>query len=178
MIQEVAKMANMTSAYANKVLRKLQDDKDFWMNKEREGYVYVAALDEEPVVPDYDYRSVADAIAEIDDKIVKIKHAINIVNATNKIEIGDKSLSIDSILVRMAQLNKRKAVLDRMRKLQPKTRVNSGVYAVRKAAPEYQYINYDLELIKKEYEIIDTEIATMQIALDKFNQTFEFEINI
>lgn len=171
-------MANMTSAYANKVLRKLQDDKDFWMNKEREGYVYVAALDEEPVVPDYDYETVAEAIAEIDEKIVKIKHAINIVNATNEIVISDKALSIDSVLVRMAQLNKRKTVLDRMRKLQPQTRINSGVYSVRKTSPEYQYINYDLELIKKEYETIDSEIAAMQIALDKFNQTFEFEVNI
>lgn len=46
----------MTSAYANKVLRTLQEDKEFWLNKEREGYVYVAALDEEPVIPDYDYK--------------------------------------------------------------------------------------------------------------------------
>ena len=37
-------------------------------------------------------------------------------------------MSIDTILVRMAQLNKRKAVLDRMRKLQPKTRINSEKY--------------------------------------------------
>ena len=62
-------------------------------------------------------------------------------------------MSIDAILIRMAQFNKHKNVLDRMRKQQPKTRINSGTYAVRKAVPEYQYINYDLDLIKKEYEI-------------------------
>lgn len=171
-------MAKMTSAYANKVLKKLQEDKEFWLNKEREGYVYVAALDEEPVIPDYDYKVVAANITEIDEKIVKIKHAINIVNATNEIAVGDKKMSIDMILVRMAQFNKRKNVLDRMRKQQPKTRINSGMYTARKTAPEYQYINYDLDLIKKEYETFDSEIAAMQIALDKFNQTYEFDVEI
>ena len=63
-----------------------------------------------------------------------------------------------------------------MRKQQPKTRISSGFYQSRKTAPEYQYINYDLELIKKEYEKIDSRIAEMQIALDKYNQTFEFEV--
>ena len=171
-------MTKMTSAYANKLLRKLQEDKEFWLSKEREGHVYVAALEEEPVVPDYDYRTVSDNICEIDQKIVKIKHAINLVNVTNEIVVGELSMSIDEILVKMAQLNKRKSVLDRMRKIQPQTRINSGPFAARKAAPEYQYINYDIELVKKEYEEIDAEIAAMQIALDKFNQTFEFEVEV
>ena len=47
-------MAKMTSAYANKVLKKLNDDKTYYLNKEEEGQVYVAAIDEEPVIPDYD----------------------------------------------------------------------------------------------------------------------------
>ena len=42
-------MAKMTSAYASKILKKLQEDKEFWCNKEREGCIYVAASDEEPL---------------------------------------------------------------------------------------------------------------------------------
>lgn len=171
-------MTKMTSAYANKVLRKLTEDKDFWRSKEREGCLYVAALDEEPVIPEYDYSEVAKNIAEIDDKIVKIKHAINVANCTNEITVGDSKLTADMILVKMAQLNKRKAILDEMRKQQPKTRINSGMFSTRKTAPEYQYINYDLDLIKKEYEMIDTEVSAMQIALDKYNQTVEFDVDI
>jgi len=76
----------------------------------------------------------------------------------------------------LAQLNRRKLVLDDMRKQEPKTRINSGVYAARKTAPEYRYINYDLEVIKSDYERIDAELAAMQIALDKYNQTYEFEL--
>ncbi len=169
-------MAKMTSAYASKILKKLQEDKEFWCNKEREGCIYVAASDEEPVIPDYDYKKVASEITAIDEKIVKIKHAINVNNVNNRIEVGDVKMSIDEILVKMAQLNKRKFTLDSMRKREEKTRINSGAFNTRKTAPEYQYINYDLELVKSEYEKIDAEIAKMQIALDKYNQTFEFEV--
>ena len=169
-------MAKMTSAYANKVLKKLNDDKNYYLNKEEEGQVYVAAIDEEPVIPDYDYVEVSAKIAEIDEKIVKIKHSINVVNATNKIAVGNSEMTVDTILVRMAQLNKRKLVLDKMRKRQEKTRENYGYLNARKATPEYQYINYDLKLVSSEYERIDSEIAAMQIALDKFNQTFEFDV--
>lgn len=166
----------MTSSYANKVLRKLNEDKAFWDNKEKSSCFYTAAADEEdPVIPEYDYKTVADTIDEIDEKIVKIKHAINVVNATSELQIGDKKMTIDEILVRMAQLNKRKSFLDSLRKQEPKTRMNSG-YLARKTAPEYQYINYDLDIVKGEYDRIDEEIAIMQIELDKFNQTYEFEV--
>ena len=57
-------MTKMTSAYANKVLRKLNDDKDFWLTKEKEGYLYVAAVDEEPVIPEYDYKEVSGNISD------------------------------------------------------------------------------------------------------------------
>ena len=171
-------MTMMTSAYANKVLRKLTEDKEYWRRKENEGCTYVAAIDEEPVIPDYDYEKVAAEITAIDEKILKIKHAININNATNKVAVGNAEMTIDEILVKMAQLSKRKAVLDNLRKREPKTRINSGLYSSRKTAPEYEYVNYDIELVKKEYERIDAEIAAMQIALDKYNQTFEFEIPV
>ena len=171
-------MTKMTSAYANKVLKKLKEDKEFWLSKEREGCVYIAALDEEPVIPEYDYKTVADNISEIDEKIAIIKHTINIVNVTNEIVVGDKMYTIDTVLVKMAQMNKRKEFLDRLRKMQPKTRINSSMYGARKVAPEYQYINFDIEVVKKEYEELDAKIAVMQIELDKFNQTFEFEVDI
>jgi hypothetical protein len=171
-------MAMMTSAYANKVLKKLNDDKEYYCRKEAEGYVYIAALDEEPVIPEYNYEEVSAAIDEIDSKIVKIKHAINLANLNSKVQVGDKTMSVDEILVRMAQLSKRRATLDSMRKQEPKKRLATSSYMARKTAPEYCYINYDLDVVKADYERIDAEIAEMQIALDKHNQTFEFEVEI
>ena len=58
----------------------------------------------------------------------------------------------------------------------PKTRVESGMFSSRKSVPEYRYINYDLDLIKSEYEKTNKEIMVLQIALDKHNQTVEFEV--
>ena len=171
-------MQKMTSAYANKMLKSLDEDKAFWVNKEEASSTYVVANNEEPVVPEYDYVQVANTIAEIDEKITIIKHALNVANATAKVVVDDIEMSIDMILIRMAQLNKRKNVLDIMRKRLPKAREEQRSYMSRNTVPEYRYINYDLELIKKEYESVSLMIMEMQMALDRYNQTVQFEVNM
>lgn len=170
-------MRKMTSAYANKMLRSLEEDKEFWVNKEAASSTYVAAINEEPVVPEYDYAEVAATIAGIDEKIAVIKHALNVANANAKAQVGDTEMSIDTILIKMAQLNRRKMVLDVMRKQLPKAREERS-YVSRNAVPEYRYINYDLDLIKQEYERISGIIMEMQMALDKYNQTVQFDVDI
>ena len=171
-------MQTMTSAYANKMLKSLEEDKAFLLNKEEEACTYVAAINEEPVVPDYDYVEVAATIAAIDEKIAIIKHALNVTNANAKVLVGDVTMSIYSILIKMAQLNRRKTVLDVMRKRLPKSREEQRSYMSRNSVPEYRYINYDLELVKNEYELVSKSIMEMQMALDKYNQTVQFEVDI
>ena len=129
-------------------------------------------------MPEYDYVQVANTIAEIDEKITIIKHALNVANATAKVMVDDIEMSIDMILIRMAQLNKRKNVLDIMRKRLPKAREEQRSYMSRNTVPEYRYINYDLELIKKEYDSVSKMIMEMQMALDRYNQTVQFEVNM
>ena len=68
-------MKKITSAYANKWLKSLEEDKEYWINKEEASSTYVAAINEEPVIPEYDYAEVAATIAEIDEKIAVIKSA-------------------------------------------------------------------------------------------------------
>lgn len=171
-------MQKMTSAYANKMLRSLEEDKAFWVNKEDASSTYVVAVNEEPVIPEYDYTEVAKTICEIDEKIAIIKHALNLSNATAKVPVGDIEMSVDTILVRMAQLNKRKSILDEMRKRLPKAREEQRSYISRNTVPEYRYINYDLDLVKKEYEAVSRKIMEMQMALDKYNQTVQFDVDI
>ena len=127
-------MKKITSAYANKWLKSLEEDKEYWVNKEEASSTYVAAINEEPVIPEYDYAEVAATIAEIDEKIAVIKHALNVTNATAKVQVKDTEMSVDTILIKMAQLNKRKAVLDQMRKQLPKTRETTS-YMSRNAVP-------------------------------------------
>ena len=116
-------------------------------------------------------------IEEIDNKIAIIKHALNVANATAIVKVGDVDMSIDTILIKMAQLNKRKDILDGMRKQLPKAREQQG-YMARNTVPEYRYINYDLNLIKHEYERVSKMIMEMQMALDMYNQTVQFEVDI
>lgn len=176
--KENTNMQKMTSAYANKMLKSLEEDKAFWVNKESTSSTYVAAVGEEPVIPDYDYRTVAETIREIDEKIAVIKHALNLSNATAKVPVGDKVMSVDTILIKMAQLNRRKATLDDMRKQLPKVREEQHSYISRNSVPEYRYINYDLELVKEEYEKVTLAIMEMQMALDKYNQIEQFDVDI
>lgn len=170
-------MQKMTSAIANKMLRGLEDEKSYWMDKEACSKTYVAATDEEPVIPEYDYREVSATIAALDEKIAIIKHALNLTNATAKIMVGDTEMSVDTILIKMAQLNRRKNTLDQMRKALPKTRQMSG-FGNRSSAPEYQYLNYDLAQVKQDYETVANTIMEMQLALDKYNQTVLFDVDM
>ena len=56
----------MTSAYANKLLKSLTDEKSYWEAKEAASRTYVAAVGEEPVIPEYDYTDVSATLKEID----------------------------------------------------------------------------------------------------------------
>lgn len=69
-------------------------------------------------------------------KVCRIKHAINVSNASASIDIGGEIMSVDVILIRMSQLSKRRNMLDKMRKQLPKARVND-TYGIRKGAAEY-----------------------------------------
>lgn len=171
-------MVKMTSAYANKLLRQLEEDKLFWESKERESCTYDVAEGEIPVIPEYNYDFVAGEIAAIDKKVCTIKHALNLSNVSAQIPVGEEVLSVDAILVKMAQLNRRKSMLDYMRKRQPKERLQLRATTSRSAVPEYRYINFDLEQVKKEFEEVSGQIILMQLALDKHNQTVEFEVEL
>lgn len=170
-------MTSMTSAYANKILRQLDDEKNFLETQERSSCTYVAADGEEPTIPEYDFETVNSRIAKVDEKIQKIKHAINVANTTQTITVNSKDYTIDAILVRMSQLNKRKSTLDMMRKKQPKVRRSGGYLSDRKTV-EYEYANFDPELAKAEFQKISSEIMNIQLALDKHNQTFVFEVDV
>ncbi len=163
-----------TSASANKRIKKLNEEKALYVNLELNAAFYVAAADEAPVIPDFDYAANAAKIEAIDLETVRLKHAINVNNALAVIDVNGESMSVDQILVRMAQLNTRLFQLDDMRKALPKQRVDTTL--VRGAKPEYKYTNFDIEQVKADYESISEHIMQMQLALDKYNQTAEFEV--
>ncbi len=167
----------ITSAYANKLLRQLNDEKKYWRVKEQNSCLYTAAIDETPVIPEYDYGEISDRLAGIDAQVVKIKHALNQSNAASVILVNGLEMTIDSVLVAMSQLNQRKETLTAMCEHLPKRRVQAG-YGRSNRSPEYEYVNYDLEQVKKDCDRISKEIMDMQIALDLHNQTVTFEVDL
>lgn len=167
----------ITSARANKLLKSLNDEKNFIINKEREGCIYIASETEAPVIPDYDYNEVTARLKDIDEKIVVIKHTLNVVNTTNTVYVNGKNMTIDEILVRMAQLNARKSSLDYLRNRQEKRRLNNRFNSAA-SVPEYEHANFDIKTAQADYNRIDNEITNMQLALDRFNHSFEFEVDV
>ena len=166
-------MRKMTSALANKLLKQIADEKDYLTTFEQNNSVWFAAAGEHQTKPDYDFKSIKEQISECDRKTAIIKHAINLANVSNRVSVGDAQISVDTLLVRMAQLNKRKEIYNAMRK-HPE-RIRKDTYS---PAIEYEYINYDIADAKAAYDDVSRQIMDMQIALDKYNQTFEFDIDI
>lgn len=165
----------VTSAVANKLLRQLQDDKSYLLDLENNSSTYIKVSGHEEERPNYDYKQMRKELADIDEKISNIKHAINVFNCTTK--LPDLNITVDMGLVMMAQLNKEKDRLDIMRKRLPITR-RQNRYGDSSNLVEYTCTNYDIEQVKEDYNAVCERIRKIQIGIDYINQTEKFEIEI
>lgn len=164
----------LTSAEANKLLRKLHDDHDALKGREAESRIFVAATTEklEDAQPDYDYDAVQQKLAELEEKTRRLKHAINLFNVSQPID--DSGMTIDQALVYIPQLSERKRKLSVMRAAQKKKR-NDNVRGSNLI--EYTYANYDVEQAERDYQATGNELARVQNALDLVNSTVQFEFD-
>ena len=112
----------VTSAQAAKLLRQLNDELRALQLKEANSCSFVAAIQEdvESVRPEYNFKEMRDAQAEVECKIRKVKHAINVFNTTTI--IPDFNITIDEMLVYLPQLNAKCTTLSKMRDAMPKVR--------------------------------------------------------
>lgn len=167
----------VTSAQAAKILRQLNDELRALQLKEANSSSFVAAIQEdvESVRPAYNFKEMRDAQAEVECKIRKVKHAINVFNTTTI--IPDFNITIDEMLVYLPQLNRQCEVLSKMRDAMPKVRVNSG-YSSGSNIIDYRYANYDIEEVGRHYAELSDTLAKAQTVLDLVNSTVEFEIDI
>lgn len=166
----------VTSAQAAKLLRQLNDELRALQLKEANSSSFVAAIQEdvESVRPAYNFKEMRDAQAEVECKIRKVKHAINVFNTTTI--IPDFDITIDEMLVYLPQLNRQCEVLSKMRDAMPKVRVSSG-YSCGNII-DYKYANYDIEEVGRYYAELSDTLAKAQTVLDLVNSTVEFEIDI
>jgi len=102
-----------------------------------------------------------------------IKHAINQFNVSTVVEGFD--MTIDEMLVYIPQLNRKKQKLQFMKSKMPKAR---SMNAFMKNIIDYEYVNYDLDAVKADFEAVSEELTKAQLALDKVNNSIEFEIEV
>ena len=167
-------MITVCSAAANKILKKLNEDKDLLLSNESQGSTYSRYLSEDEssvVIPEYDFMATQKAVADLECKIITVKHAINLFNASTEIMPG---LTIDAALVKMAMLTKRLGTLKRMRST-PKVSNSSSVL---RGEGYRTYANFNPEEVNGEYKKLSDELNKIQLALDKANMVKTFDIDI
>ena len=162
-----------TSAQANKLLKKLQEEHEDLLNVERQSYFFVAATTEdiELARPAYDYAKVQEKLLDLEKQIRHVKHCINVFNTTNIVEGFD--MTIDQILVYIPQLTRQKEKLGFMASSLEKKRLTN---TNRTNLIEYQFANYELKKVQEDYAAVSDELTRAQIALDRINTTKTMEI--
>ena len=164
-----------TSAEAAKYLRKLNEDYAALISREEIRRDFLVSLGEDPesVRPPYDFLETQIALDEMEQKIRRVKHAINLFNTTHTVPGFD--LTIDEMLVLIPQLTKRKNKLAEMKEKLPKTREQT--YG-KSNIVDYRYINYDSNEAASEYEKAAELLSRAQTALDTVNNTETLDIPV
>lgn len=167
----------VTSAQAAKILRQLNNELSTLQIRESNAQSFLAAMGEdvESVRPAYNYAEMQESQKAVEAKIRKLKHALNVFNATTIVpEFG---ITIDEMLVYLPQLSTRCTKLSNMRNALPKSREEPH-YSRGPAIIDYRYTNYDIEQVAADYTAVSNELAKAQTALDLVNNTVEFDIEI
>ena len=172
--EEVIEML-VTSKEANKILNKLESDHNDLIKKEEEVRTFLSSVGEdlESCRPEYDYESVQKELETIENKIIKLKHQINMFNISTKVDGFDKT--IDEMLVYIPQLSRRHRKLGIMSSTRAKFR---EAINMRSTIIDYRYVNYDVNKALEDYNAVDAELTRAQIALDTANLNNKFEIEL
>lgn len=171
-------MIKLTSQEANKILKQLKDKRDsiLILETKSKDFIVASTEDVESVRPNYNFKETSERIADIDNKIRILKHALNVFNTTTTLP-DCKDFTIDRCLVYLPQLTERRKRLDEMRKHLPKERVD-GWRSGSNNIIEYVYLNYDVNEVESEYQKICKTISNIQMKLDFVNNSIAFDVDL
>ncbi len=124
---------------------------------------------EEKVLTKYDYAATRKAVAEIDERIRKIKHALAVCNCTAVVD--DFDMTIGEALVYLAQLNAEYKQLD---DLSQNDKLSRRITA--NGVLEYTECLYDPEEATRDCEALHSKICKLQVAIDRANLTNYIEV--
>ncbi len=167
----------LTSAESSKLLKKLKFEFDALIMKESMSNTFLASLGEDPetVRPNYSYEETKAQADDLSAKIRKLKHAINLFNATTI--VPGYNITIDEMLVLIPQLSATKLKLSDMASRLPKAREEQG-YGKSGNIIDYRYVNYDLDRVNADLLNITDELSKAQLALDMINHSATFEVEL
>lgn len=170
-------MITLTSDGANKLLKKLETEKQMVLNSIDDLSVYIAAVTERPeeLKPKFDFNESMQRLEDLNDKILRLRHARNMFNLATKLKNG---MTVDQALIKLAMLNKYVEKIKNISTRQEKSRVRASGFSSRSTEIEYQYVNYSLDDAKRKYEEIVDEIMSIQEELNLINTTLVFDVDI
>ncbi len=165
----------VTSAQVSKILRSLVEEYNAKLENESNSREFIASLGEDPetVRPSYDYPKARDELEELEGKIRKIKHALNVFNSTCLIpELG---MTIDEALIYIPQLTRTKTKLAEMKAKLPKSRIP---WRGSSSIVDYLYLNYNVNEVEEDFRSVSKRLSEAQLALDNANTSNYLEIEI
>ena len=164
-----------TSAEARKIVKKIEEELKELVVLETKLSVFQAAEqeDQESLRPEYDFSEMQKRMVELEEKLRKVKHAINVFNVEHVVD-GFGDMTIDQALVYMPQLKKRVSKLKEMSNRLPKERVT---YLNRNWI-DYNIVNYDIACAEEDYKKAYDEMVELQLALDVVNTTETMDIDV
>jgi hypothetical protein len=117
----------------------------------------------------YDFNATRKAVEGINREVIKLKHALNVANAT--VSVPEFDMTIGECIVYMAQLTAEKRVVESMSMTPAKTRATTYGGVI-----EYTVANYDIGECKQKLNDINETICKLQVSIDRVNLSHTIEI--
>lgn len=159
----------MTVAAAMKYLRMLDQRKETTLRKEQENCVYLEINGEAQEGEAYSLTEAIMEVSILDSSIRNIRHAINVSNTTT--EVGDTGMTVDEVLVYIAQLSNNVRRLEMLASIPARSKPRPfSPGSVDKAVTCAQF---DPASAKESAQQQQSKLSELQMALDLHNLSTE-----
>lgn len=151
---------------ALKHIKYLEDEKNMILEKERNNSTTIVVDGKEVETEEYNFIQTRELVNEIDKRVLKMKHELNIFNATTM--IAPLMITIDTALIMLAQKNKELEIVKQMRSRAKESYENNYTKSyIRK-------INYSLQEVSEYHKTLMKEIHELQMKIDEANMSKTF----
>lgn len=162
-------MAIFSIDYANKLVKRLQDQHNSMIQYDRSANSYSYYVSETPEIPEYSFRDTQDKFEAIENMIIDIKHKIREVNMSKNIQSG---ITADEAILKLAFLTRKRDRVQHMANQLPRRQIVTGG----SNGSQVVVCNYDVAEAKDEYNKICKEILQLQDELNTFNALNQIRI--